>query len=77
MGEHDRVGIDVDDARAGLDLPGHFVRAALAGQAGTEVNELPDALVRREARRPAEELPVGPGDVRVLRGELEQAHRPA
>ena len=37
-GEHDGIGVDVDDAGAGLDYPGHFVRAALAGQAGAEVN---------------------------------------
>ena len=64
-GEHDGIGVDVDDAGAGLDHPGHFVRAALAGQAGAEVNELPDALLRREARRLGEALPVGPGHERA------------
>ena len=68
VGEYHRVGVDVDDARVGLDQPGHLVRAALAGQAGAEVKELRDALLCREAHRRAEELPVGLGDVRVLRG---------
>jgi hypothetical protein len=44
------------------------VRAALAGQAGAEVKELLDALLCHEAHRRAEKLPVGLGDVRVLRG---------
>ena len=76
MGQHDGVGIDVDDARVGLDQPGHLVRAALAGQAGAEVKELRDALLCREAHRRAKELPVGLGNVRVLRGQPEQVlHR--
>jgi len=45
VGENHRVGVDVDDARVGLDPPGHLVGAALAGQAGPEVDELGDALL--------------------------------
>jgi regulator of protease activity HflC (stomatin/prohibitin superfamily) len=72
VADHHRVGIDVDDARVRLDQPGHLMRTALARQVGAEVNELADALLRREAHRLAEELPVGPGNVRVLRGQPEQ-----
>jgi hypothetical protein len=41
-GEHDRVVVDVDDARLRRGLLRHLVRVVRGGQAGPDIEELPD-----------------------------------
>jgi len=72
VAHHHRVVIHVDHVRVRVGLPDDFVYVALAGQAGTHIEKLADALRHREPDRTAEKPPVGPGHVPVLRGKAEQ-----
>ncbi len=60
----DLVVVDIDDPGAGGDLLGHLMDVPLGGQAGADVDELPDAgLVGQEAHGAAEEAAVLPRHV--------------
>ena len=59
MREDEGVVVDVDDPRLGRDALGDLVGVVGRGQAGADVEELPDAgLSRQVAHRTTEEQPV-------------------
>jgi hypothetical protein len=59
----DLVVVHVDDARAGRGRLGDLVNVLLGGDAGPDVEELPDAgLASQVPDGPAEKRPVGPHD---------------
>jgi hypothetical protein len=68
---HHGIVVDVHHARAGDDLLDDFVGVAHGRQPGSDVDELPHALLRNELGRPLVEAPVGEGRVPDLRGGLE------
>jgi hypothetical protein len=70
--DHDRVVIHVRHPRVGFGVPGDVVRVQHGGQAGPDVDELPDAASRHVADGPAEELPVLPGHLR--RDRMDRQH---
>ena len=56
MGQHDRVVVDVDDARLRGDLLRDLVHVARRGQPGPDVDELADAdLADQEADHPPQD----------------------
>ncbi len=58
MDDRHRVVVDVDDPRVGGDGMGDLVDVALGGQAGADVEELPDPCVGEEPHGAAEERAV-------------------
>jgi hypothetical protein len=60
VAQHDRVVVDVDHAGGGLDLLGDLVHVLRGGQAGTDVEQLPDArLADQVADHAPEDVPLG------------------
>ena len=71
--EHDRVVVDVDHPRLGGDGLRHLVGVVRRRQAGADVEELADALARRQvAHRAGEEPPVGLDRQDRLRVDLQR-----
>jgi hypothetical protein len=73
VGAHDAVVVDVENPRAAGDLLGNLVHVSGCGQAGADVDELPDpVLLGEDPHHPAQERPVGTGDERQLRHHLDE-----
>jgi hypothetical protein len=73
VGEDDRVVVDVDDPGLRRDGLGDLVGIARGGNAGADVEELPDARVGGEvADGASEERPVGLGAEGYVRPDLDR-----
>ncbi|RJQ80795.1 alpha/beta fold hydrolase [Pseudonocardiaceae bacterium YIM PH 21723] len=59
----DRVPVHVGDPAVGHDLPGDLVHVVHGGDAGADVQELPDALSGHQLDHPAQRGAADPGDV--------------
>ena len=73
VGAYDGVVVDVENPCAAGDLLGDLVHVSRGGQAGADVDELPDpVLLGEDPHHPAQERPVSPGDERQLRHHLDE-----
>jgi hypothetical protein len=71
VGQHERVVVDVDDTHGRVDVARDLVDVADGGEAGAEVDELPDTGVgHEEADGPAELVAVVVGEPAQLRDDL-------
>jgi hypothetical protein len=75
VGRHDRVVVDVGDADVRRDRVGQFMGVRRGGDAGADVDDLPDSALGDEAHRTAEEIAVGAGAGGHLGGDLHHAVR--
>ena len=75
MHEHDRVVVHVDHARIRGVPQGHLVDVLLGGQAGADVEELPDALLGHVLHGADQEAPVRLGPLFEVGGEPQQVLR--
>ena len=74
--DHQRVVVAVDDPGVPAGGLGDLVDVALGGQAGADVQELPDPRVAGQVpHRPAQEPAVGPGGHRGIRHRRQQFPR--
>jgi hypothetical protein len=58
VGNHDRIVVDIDDLRVRVDLVSDLMHVVLGRQAGPDVQELTDALLREKTNGPPQERPV-------------------
>jgi hypothetical protein len=75
VGDDDRIAVDVDHTRAGDHRPRDLMGVLPGGEPGTDVEELPDALLGDIAHGPPEEAAVLRRHGLELRGEREQLLR--